>query len=162
MIILFIVSFIASCNQSNEQRKFEREAISLPDNITETNESGGIVEGMEDPDDWRIAPYFQGVVYVEPLPFPNPLLSNQRLNLNIFVTGVDGVSGLRVFVLYNESSTSSFLYESQSSPLPTGLTSISLLAGDIARFNDNPEGLYRIIVEDRQGVIITYGDVRIE
>lgn len=152
---------IVSCNQSDEQRQFEREAISLPENITETNGNGEIVEGREDPDDWRIGPYFQGVVYVDPLPFPNPLLTNQRLNLNIFVTGVDGVAGLRVYVIYNEGS-SPLLYQSNTSPLPTGQTSISLAAGDIARFDDNPEGLYRLIVEDRQGTIITYGDVRIE
>lgn len=161
IFISLIVFSIVSCNQSDEQRQFEREAISLPENITETTDNGAIVEGREDPDDWRIAPYFQGVVYVDPVPFPNPLLTNQRLNLNIFVTGVDGVAGLRVLVLYNENSIRP-LYESSTSPLPTGLTSISLAAGDIARFDDNPEGLYRIIVEDRNEVVITYGDVRIE
>jgi hypothetical protein len=161
LLIALFLFFIVSCNQNDEQRQFEREAISLPQNITETNENGKIVEGREDPDDWRIGPYFQGIVYVDPLPFPNPLLTNQRLNLNIFVTGVDGVSGLRVLVLYAESSARP-LYESNTSPLPTGLTSISLAAGDIARFDENPQGLYRIIVQDRQGVIITYGDVRIE
>lgn len=160
-IITLFFLLIVSCNQNDEQKQFEREAISLPENITETNENGKIIEGQDDPDDWRIAPYFQGVVYVDPVPFPNPLLSNQRLNLNIFVTGVDGVAGLRVLVLYNQSSARP-LYESVTSPLPTGLTSISLAAGDIAQFADNPQGLYRIIVEDRQGVIITYGDVRIE
>ncbi len=120
-----------------------------------------IVEGQEDPDDWRIGPFFQGVVSLEPLPYPNPLLTNQRLTINIFVTGVDGVAGLRVLVLYNENNFRP-VYESSTSPLPTGITSISLSAGDIARFDDNPEGLYRIIVEDRQGAIITYGDVRIK
>ncbi len=152
---------IVSCSQNDEQRQFEREAISLPENITATNDNGKVVEGREDPDDWRIGPYFQGVVYVDPLPFPNPLLTNQRLNLNIFVTGVDGVAGLRVLVLYEESSFREVFQEPRS-PLPTGLTSISLAPEDIARFDDNPQGLYRIIVEDRQRNIITYGDVRIE
>lgn len=153
--------FVVSCNQSDEQRKFEREAISLPENITETNENGSIVEGKEDPDDWRIAPFFQGVVNIDVAPFPNPLLSDQRLKLEVFVSGVDGVSGLRVFVLYNENSIKP-LYENPSSPLPTGLTSISLSALEIAQFPNNPEGLYRIIVEDQSRSIITYGDVRIE
>lgn len=157
---MFLLLFI-SCNQNDEQRKFENEAISLPDNITETNENGAIVEGQEDPDDWRIGPFFQGVVSLEPLPYPNPLLTNQRINLNIFVTGVDGVAGLRVLVLYNENSIRP-VYDVATSPLPTGLTSISLSPGDIARFDDNPEGLYRIIIEDLNGVIITYGDIRIE
>lgn len=151
---------IVSCNQSDDQRKFEQEAISLPENITETNENGEIVEGHEDPDDWRIAPFFQGVVYVDP-PFPNPMLSTDRINLYIQVTGVDGVSGLRVLVLYNENSFRE-VYQDPQSPLPTGLTSVSLSALEIAQFPNNPEGLYRIIIEDRNGAIITYGDVRIE
>lgn len=159
--VSLIFLLIISCNQNDEQREFEQKAISLPENITATNANGAIVEGGEDPDDWRIAPLFQGVVSLEPLPYPNPLLTNQRLTLNIFVTGVDGVAGLRVLVLYNENSIRP-VYELATSPLPTGLTSISLSAGDIAQFDDNPEGLYRIIVEDRQRSIITYGDVRIE
>jgi hypothetical protein len=158
--ITLIFLLIVSCNQNDEQRQFEREAVSLPENITETNENGSIVEGREDPDDWRIAPFFQGVVYVDP-PFPNPMLSTDRININIQVTGVDGVSGLNIVALFNENSFRP-VYQDLRSPLPTGLTSISLSAADIAQFAENPEGLYRIIIEDRQGVIITYGDVRVE
>lgn len=150
---------IVSCNQNDEQRQFEREAFSLPENITETK-NGIDIEGTEDPDDWRIAPYFQGVVYVDPA-FPNPLLSTDRLTLNLHVTGIDAVSGLRVLVLYNENSIR-LIYEDFRSPLPPNTISAPLSAQDIARFDDNPEGLYRIIVEDRQRTIITYGDVRIE
>lgn len=155
----FIISFF-SCTQSDEQRKFEREAVSPPDNFTETNENGTIVDENRDPDDWRIGPFFQGVVYIDP-PFPNPLLSNQRLNIQIQVTGLDGVSGLRVLVLYDGSSVRP-LYEYPSSPVPTGLTSISLDAQDIARFEENPSGLYRLLIEDFDRNIISYGDVKIE
>lgn len=160
-ISLFLLVFL-SCTQSDEQREFEREAISLPENITVTSANGDIVEGQTDPDDWRIAPFFQGMIYVEPPPpFPNPLLTNQRLNIQIHVPGIDAVSGLRVIALYNESSTR-LLYSYPSSPLPTGLTSVSLDALDIARFRESPVGLYRLILEDFEGNIISYGDVRIE
>lgn len=159
--VSLIFLFFISCNQSDEQRKFEQEAFRLPENITETKENGEIVEGHEDPDDWRISPFFQGVVSWEPKPHPNPLLTNQWLSLNIYLTGVDGVSGLRVFVLYNENNSKP-LYESPATPQSTGLIEISLHALEIAQFPSNPQGLYRIIIEDRNGTIITYGDVRIE
>lgn len=150
---------IVSCNQNDEQRQFEREAFSLPENITET-ENGIDIEGNEDPDDWRIGPYFQGVVYLDDIPFPNPLITNQRLNLNFTVTSVNSVSAFRILVFTVGGSLR--LLDEFPTISSTGQTIISLSAGDIARFDENPQGLYRIIVEDRQGVIITYGDVRIE
>lgn len=163
--VAFVALFVflaVSCTQSDEQREFERQAISLPENFTETNENGKIVNENIDPDDWRTAPFYQGVVYVEPPPpFPNPLLSNQRLNIQIQITGLDAVSGLNVIVLYDEN-TPRLLYQYPNSPIPTGLTSISLDALNIARFQENPAGLYRILIEDNDGNIISYGDVKIE
>jgi len=159
-LFIFLFVFTVSCSQSDEQREFEREAINLPEDITETNENGTIVNGRTDPDDWRTAPFFQGIVFVDP-PFPNPMLTTDRLNLNIQVTGLDGVSGLRVLVLFNQNSIRE-VYQDLRAPLPTGLTSISLAAEEIARFGENPRGLYRIIIEDRNAAIISYGDVRIE
>lgn len=158
--ILFYTAFFISCNQSDEQRNFERDSLRLPESITETGNNGAIINNNSDPDDWRISPFFQGVVSVDP-PYPNPLLTNEHLNIEIWVTGVDGVSGLRILVFYNENSLR-LIYEDFRSPLPTGFNSILLDAPDIARFNENPAGLYRLIIEDSNSNIITYGDIKIE
>lgn len=149
--------FFCSCTQSDEQREFEEQALSLPENITETADNGAIVDNNTDPDDWRIAPFFQGVIHVDP-PFPNPLLTTQRLTININA-GIDAASALRILVLYNERSLR-VIYPSTS--LPSAGTVIYLSAQDIARFDVNEEGLYRIIIEDGDENIITYGDVKIE
>lgn len=158
-IFLLLLS-ILSCTQNKEQEEFEKEAYSLPENITETGDNGAIVEGRTDPDDWRIAPFFQGVVIIDP-PFPNPLLTNQRLNLYVNPSGLDAVNGLRIFALY-ENGNLRPVREDFRSPLPPGAVHYSLSALDIAQFPENPEGLYRIIVEDGQRRVISYGDVKIE
>ena len=158
-ISLSLLIFV-SCSQSDEQREFENEAISLPENFTVTGDNGAIIDGQTDPDDWRTAPFFQGLVYINPA-YPNPALSNGRINIDVQVVGLDGVSGLRVLAFDNETNLR-FLYETPSSPLPPGLTSISINALDIARFDENPTGLYRIILEDREGNIVSFGDVKIE
>lgn len=162
--VAFVSLFIflaVSCTQSDEQREFERQAISLPENFTQTKNNGEVVEGNTDPDDWRIAPFYQGIVYIDTPPFPNPLLSNQRLNIEVEVPGFDALSGLNVIVLYN-GNTPKLLYSYISPPVPTGTTSISLDALNIAQFPQNPAGLYRIILEDDDGNIISYGDIKIE
>lgn len=157
LITFSLILFFCSCTQSDEQREFEEKALSLPENITETADNGAIVDNNTDPDDWRIAPFFQGVIQVDP-PFPNPLLTTQQLTININA-GIDAASALRILVLYNERSLR-VIYP--SSPLPSGTTVIYLSALDIARFNENAEGLYRVIIEDGDENIITYGDIKIK
>jgi len=160
LLFFLIASFLTACSQSGDQREFEQQAIQMPEGYTQTNGRGDIVNDNIDPDDWRVAPFFQGIVQVDPA-FPNPVLSNDRVTLRIFITGVDAVSGIRVFSLYNINQFRP-LYEDMRSPIPTGLLSISLNPLEIAQTPENPQGLYRIIVEDGSRNIITYGDIKIE
>jgi hypothetical protein len=53
------------------------------------------------------------------------------------------------------------IYEEFRSPLPPGVNTVTLDARSIARFEENPEGLYRLIIEDLRGNVISYGDVKI-
>ena len=161
LITLFTFSFLlAACSTNDSQREFEREAFTLPDGFTRTNDRGQVVNEQVDPDDWRIGPFFQGLAVVDPA-FPNPVLTNGRLTINLQVTGVDAVSGVRVFV-FHDLNNFGFLYEDLRTPLPPGLISINLNPLDIARFRENPQGLYRVIVEDFRRNVITYGDIKIE
>lgn len=148
------------CSQNNAQREFEREAFSLPQGITETDDRGTIIDENRDDNDWRVAPFFSGTVSVSPI-YPNPVRTNERLIIEIFITGVDAVSGLLVFSNF-DFNTSRFLYSDSRRPLPPGLVSISLNPLDVTRFRENPQGVFRIIVTDAQENVITYGDVKIE
>ena len=161
LITLFTFSFLlAACSTNDSQREFEREAFTLPDGFTRTNDRGQVVNEQVDPDDWRIGPFFQGLAVVDPA-FPNPVLTNGRLTINLQVTGVDAVYGVRVYVLYDFNRPVP-LYVDPRNPLPPGLISINLNPLDIARFPENPQGLYRLIITDSRDNVITYGDIKIE
>jgi len=158
-IFLFIF-FVFGCSQNEDQRKFEQEAFQLPEGITQTNGRGQVVNDNVDPDDWRVAPFFQGSVQVDPA-FPNPVLTNDRLTINI-TSLLDAISGLQVYALHNINQFSRPLYFDDRVPLPPGLTSISINPLDIPQTPEDPRGLYRIIVFDRNENVITYGDIEIE
>lgn len=161
LLFLSVLCFLSACGQgSDDQRKFEEAAFSPAEGITETENNGDIVEGAEDTDDWRIAPFFQGVVNVRPA-FPNPVLSNNQFHIELFVTGIDGVSGLRVFVIH-DGDTIKPVPPFDPNPLPTGAYPVILTPQEIARFPNSPQGTYRIIVTDGRENVITYGDVRVE
>ena len=139
---------------------FEREAYSLPSNYTATNRNGSVVGGQEDPDDWRVSPYYEGLVYILP-PFPNPVLANQRLSFELIVTGIDEVDGIRVHALYNGEDLSPALYQSAHGPIPIGLLSISLNPSELSQLGGDTDRLHRMLVLDSQDNVITYGDIKI-
>ncbi len=163
MLLIFMLAFLSfSCGQDDDQREFEQEAFQLPEGITETEGNGDILS--EDPDDWRTAPFFGGLVTVDPI-YPNPVSIGDQLSLDINVSGIDAVSGLTVAVLIEDAANAQFrsLYTDSQNPLPPGLTSISINPVELGRFN-NPEsarGIHRLIIYDNRENIISYGDVEV-
>lgn len=157
LLLLFIL-MMAGCNQSSDQREFEQAAFNEPIGFTETNDRGEVIN--RDPDDWRISPFFQGLVEVDP-PYPNPALSNERLSIDRVITGIESVSGFRILAFYGTSDIR-FIFDDFRRPLPTGLESVPLEPLDIAQFAESPQGLYRIIIMDANENVITYGDIMIE
>jgi hypothetical protein len=155
---IFMLLLVTGCNQSSDQRDFERAAFSLPDGITETSGNGTV--GNSDPDDWRISPFFQGVVQIEPA-YPNPVLSSDQISLDVIITGVESVSGLLVYAFYGDNNVRP-VFEDFLRPIPPGLTSLPLSSLDIARFRENPQGTYRIVLLDANENVISYGDIRVE
>lgn len=153
-----LLILLAGCNQSSDQRDFERAAFSEPEGFTQTDNSGAVISS--DPDDWRVAPFFQGLVEVDPA-YPNPVQTTGQISVDMIMTGVESVSGLRVFAFYGPNNLQ-IIYEDQRRPLPPGLTSIPLSPLDVAQFPENPQGLYRVIVTDSNENVITYGDIRVD
>lgn len=153
VLILFILT---GCSQNSDQRDFEKQAFSEPAGITVTNERGDVIS--QDPDDWRIAPFFQGDIELITPPFPNPVQTNDRLTINIQVNFLDRISGIyiRVFRFGN-------FYEIDGRPqVSTGITTFILDPKIIAGGIPNPQGLYRLIIQDENENVITYGDIEIQ
>lgn len=159
--LLIIGYFFTGCGQNDDQRDFENEAFSLDEQFTETEAGSGEVTS-EDPDDWRTAPFFQGLVTVDPA-FPNPVATSNQLNIEVHITGLDAVSGLVVWAYYENGGIKT-LYSSTQNPVPPGLTSIPINPVELGQFNtpESARGIKRIILIDNQENIISYGDVMVE
>ena len=160
---ILLLLIVVGCGQDDEQQEFEREAFQLPEGITETEGNGTIIS--EDPDDWRSAPFFQGLIFVKPA-FPNPVSTSDQLNVEIEVSGIDAVSGLTVAVLIDDAANAGFrtIFTSSQSPFPTGLTPVPINPIELGRFNtpESARGLHRLIIFDNRQNIISYGDVLVE
>ncbi len=160
MLLLFSA---AACGQNDDQRDFEREAFSLPDGITETDERGQIIDGNEDPDDWRIAPFFAGLVFIDPLPGPNPVPIGDRITFEISSPFIDGISFLEIIVLIQDGTN--FQPRSVYGPARFELSeSISIDPVLFGRTGtaESARGLHRIILLDGRDAVISYGDVLVE
>ena len=155
---LLLPFFLLSCGSSDDQRTFEQEAFQRPAGITETESDGTIIS--EDPDDWRIAPFFQGLVEVSPA-FPNPVLTNDQLRIEFTALGIESVNGLEAAVLFEDGSIRS-LFIDNTVPLPPGLQVIPIDPQQLGRFESEITGLHRILIFDLNRNIISYGDVEVE
>lgn len=155
-----LILLLSACGQTDEQRQFERDALSAPDGYTETNSTGEILEN--DPDDWRVAPFFQGLVEVNPA-YPNPVQTTDRVNIEFTVTGIESVMGLEVAVYYQQGTLRT-IYQEPSSPLQPGITLIQFQAAELGRFDSSEStiGLHRVVLFDNNGNIISYGDIMVE
>lgn len=159
IIGIIFISIYACSSADDAQKKFEQEAFRLPNAFTETNSSGEIINA--DPDDWRISPFYSSFVEIRPA-FPNPT-SGEVISLELLITGLGSVNGLEVY-FFDDRDRLRLIFFDERSPLPTGFTLIqinpmefssgSTIAGAI--------GLHRVLIYDRRGNIISYGDIKVE
>jgi len=161
LISAILPAVFLGCENTDDQRDFEREAFQPPEGITITNEQGQIQS--EDADDWRIAPEFQGFVEVNPS-FPNPVDVSSNFTIELTVTGVQGIAGLEIIVVFNENNFNTIFIEDES-PLRTGLTAVQLSAVQLGQFTDieSARGIHRVVIAElNSGRIISYGDIQVE
>lgn len=158
LLLPLLLLLLYGCGNNDAQRQFEQEAFQRPSGITETEPNGTVIS--DDPDDWRIAPDFQGLVEVSPA-FPNPVLTNEQLRIEFTALGIVAVSGLEVAVLFEDGSIRS-LFIDNSEDLPPGLQVIPIDPQQLGRFQSEITGLHRILIFDLNRKIISYGDVEVE
>lgn len=153
LLLLLIVGLTACDSTRDEQEVFERQALSAPEGITETNEAGEIVSA--DPDDWRVAPHFPPpAVRITP-PHPNPA-GTGLITLEIsFGFALD----FRGLILARYDPASRDLTNIVELPDASGIGPqvFDFTAGDLRQ-----TGLSRLVVYTGQGIILTYGDILVE
>jgi hypothetical protein len=159
--LLALLFALLGCDSANDdQRAYELSSFAEPEGITRTDVSGRILS--LDESDWVIGPVFQGLVDVFIPVFPNPV-GNQAVRIDLNVNSIDAINGLRV-VTMDENGISRTLVTYPQAPLPTGIVSIAFLARtlDNTGIFTNARGLHRVWLYDRNGRLITYGDILVE
>lgn len=159
---------MTGCSKSDDQRKFEERALTSPDGITETNGNGDIIDGKIDNDDWQVGPMYAQRIQINAElthpPFPNPLSYNQTLNLEIFFNVSDPVDAISVqkFSIVGERNYPEIAFRN-GDELINSFNTIPIQGKEIAKgAGSGGKGLYRILIYDRRGNLISYGDVQIK
>ena len=158
---LSLLLFLASCSNNEEQENFENRAFSSPvENFTETGPDGDILD--EDPDDWRISPFFAGLVQVDPA-YPNPVKSTIEFTIRIKISTIESINGIEIVAL-DEQRNFRTLDLNTEIPLPPGFHEFEI---DPIGFTNtgvraNTPGLHRVFIFDLNDNMLTYGDIMVE
>ncbi len=162
LIFASIWFYAVACSNNKGQNEFEKESLRTPNGYTHTDTQGQVVNNETDPDDWRIAPMFQGYVYIQSPAYPNPVKTG-LVKIELMITGVQAVNGL---YLYRRSVTGSYqqLASQPQSPLPSGLAVLQFNATQLSENGSysGAIGLHRVFVYDENFNLITYGDIKVE
>lgn len=141
--------WLSGCDTAKLQDQFEEDAFSIPENYTETDQSGVVVQN--DADDWRVAPAFSGKIIVDPI-YPNPT-SGGLVVVPFRVLEADpSVLGIFIRAVRSDGSTVP-LGESFNIQTP-GFHDIRINPANIGSL-----GLSRLFVVDNRGQLVSYGDI---
>lgn len=155
-----VVLVLLGCKRDASQDSFEREAFRTPENFTRTDSNGKILQN--DPDDWRIAPMFQGIVDIMNPAYPNPS-TGARFTIELMVSGFDAINGLEVYAR-DLRGLPYIIYQDTRRPLPPGIIDLFIEPSWLAasRVYSEAIGLNRIFIYDAMGNLITYGDLQVD
>lgn len=170
-LFLFVSTafILAGCSKSDDQKEFEQEAMRPPQNITETDASGEIIDNERDPDDWRISPMYQSLITIgQPytqLPHPNPVLYNQNLTLEIRIGSVETLSSIKVLAVDSLGQNTTGPPIAERNNLSSSFSLNIPLSGQLisgSSGGSQTTNLYRIFIYDGRNNLISYGDVRVQ
>lgn len=157
LLLLCAVLFI-SCDDMDDQREFEREAMAEPSGFTHTDSQGEVLE--EDPDDWRISPMFGASISVEYPAYPNPT-DGENVTITLRFSGTDVVAGLQVFSYYQQREFREIYFDDSDIPLFKDIV-FDPRRLDPSGVLDEARGLHRVFIYDLNDNLITYGDIKVE
>lgn len=159
LLLILVCPVMANCSGNEDQRDFEREALSTPSGYTQTDGSGAVT-GQTDSNDWRVAPFFQGLVEIRPA-YPNPVQTTENVSIDIVVTGVESVNGYEVVVWFE---TGSIKTVHGFTPLHPGENRATISAIELGMVNtpESAVGLKRVLIFDGRDNLISYGDILVQ
>lgn len=166
-LILLSLLLVTGCSKSDDQREFENRALTMPGGITETNSNGDLT-GNTDPEDWQIAPMYQGLIAInseltDP-PHPNPVPYNENITIQIHFRvdqPVDAIE-IRKFRSPSDSQYPQLRFFDQNQ-LSSYVENIPIEGKSIAEGpSESNLTTYRLLIYDGNQNLISYGDVRVQ
>ncbi len=132
------------------QRLFEFDAVTTPSGITQTDARGDVIR--EDASDWRTAPIYSSQFSLTFKPYPNPASATQSVQFAGTFSGSNGA-----LIPYRLTPQGDLLLVQGVSGSTQGTAPLfSFPAGQLGG-----PGLHRVVLLDRQGRIVTFGDVQV-
>ncbi len=152
LLLAALVGSTAGCDSTNSEAQalFEAQALSIPSGFTRTTATGEVL--ATDADDWRIGPgYATRVIAVDPI-YPNPIRSGAFATLPVNTSGTRG--GLVLAVLQSDGRLRTL--DTEPTATQPGLPTLGFFGSEVGVV----EGLYRLLLLDGSGGIVSYGDVQ--
>lgn len=158
--VALVCFMLAGCSKSDKQKEFENQAFAQPTGYTAINASGQIDSDHIDPDDWRISPDYQGFIEIDEKAHPNPVFINSRFEILLNIKYANNLSRIDVFA-FQYPNEISFTIETigEMRIYDNSFPNISIEAQTLP--TDKLNNLYRILLTDQSGNVITYGDVKV-
>ncbi len=144
---------LAGCDTQEAQEEFVDDANQLPAGATVIlDDSFGGAICREDADDWRIAPVYNGVVFVDRPPAPNPV-SSALVTVTLRVLQFDRVRGGLVLRAFGAANTLLVL----DTILDAGAPGEYIFQFSPSLLSEN--GIHRLYIFDSFSEIVSYGDL---
>ena len=149
--LLLAMLIFPACTPRDDSGFLDR-ALRAPSGIVETDASGRVINRPADDHDWETSPQFYGI-RVEPA-YPNPAPFNARVYIPVSLDFRLPVRGLNVEWWVQEEGRLRLIesFDEVWEPQHYMLTIE-------AQFNG--PGLYRVLITDAAGVLISYGDIEV-
>ncbi len=164
-VAVLLCLVLAGCSKTDDQKKFEDKAFSLPSNYTAMTANGQPASSNQtDPDDWRISPMYQGLVEISTPAYPNPVALNNTLRLEIDIVGIESVPGLQIYVFQEAQNLFGPIDQLDQSQLSPGIRVFILEPSSFAGASTGQgvSGFNRLVIFDGRDNVISYGDVLVE
>lgn len=150
-LFLIVALTLAACDAQGPQEDFVDRASRPPVGITRTDETGRVIDA--DPDDWSVAPLYEGTVRIDPA-YPNPSPGG-FIAVPVTITQFGSIRGQLILRAYNSRGILERLGQIPAdSP---GTFTFTFATGLLPS-----TGLHRLFIFDSGGELISYGDVQIE
>ena len=156
-IFLFFFMVLTSCKNDEAQMSFVNQAYSMPNNFTETDSKGLIIN--EDSDDWRISPVYIGLVEVRPI-FPNPVQYGSSVSLEVNFKGT--VYNSRIELGYLSESNEWYVLQVREITSDFDFIDFTFYSNQFGTTAEQARGLHRLLLFDGNQRLITYGDLLIQ